>query len=555
MKPEFDVVIVGSGAGGSACAWALAEAGIKVLVLEAGPEYNPEHDYRLSRPDWELQRFPGKPRSQGRYAFAPLQPIDPGMGHLMSWNHLRGRMNTGPRRLPYAYHHVRGIGGSTLHFTGEAHRLNPLSMRMKSRFGVAADWPFDYRELEPYYARAEQIVGVAGPDKEPTRPRNTPYSLPAHAQSYASRILGKGMSKLSINWTPNSLAVLSKAYDDRPPCNYCGNCNRGCPIRDKGSADVTFMRRARVTGRCHVLTECQVIRLNAGKSDRIASLEYADKENKRHAIDLGNKILVLACGAVETPRLLLASDNSHAPQGIANESGQVGKNFMETIAWTSAGIHPKAIGSHRGHPCDSISWDYNAPDAIPDVIGGCRFTPGTAEADLIGPVNYAERVVPGWGRQHKQRMKALFGKVLAISSIGESVPNPETFVALDPRRKDTLGMPLARIHSHLDGMALKRLTFMAKTARRILDAAGVEKIIEEYGSYDFFSSTHVFGTCRLGRDAEESVVNPNGRSHRWKNLYIADTSVFPSSGGGEAPSLTVEALALRTVEAMQKGGI
>jgi choline dehydrogenase-like flavoprotein len=126
------------------------------------------------------------------------------------------------------------------------------------------------------------------------------------------------------------------------------------------------------------------------------------------------------------------------------------------------------------------------------------------------------------------------------------LPNERSYIDLDPDQQDELGLPIARIHSHLDEMALRRLDFMAKTTREILSAAGVEKIFEEYGGYDFFSSTHVFGTCRMGTDPAQSVVDRYGRSHRWRNLFVVDTSVFPSSGGGEAPSLTVEALAIRT---------
>ena len=258
----------------------------------------------------------------------------------------------------------------------------------------------------------------------------------------------------------------------------------------------------------------------------------------------------IAGGAVETLRLLLASKNAYAPEGLSNESGQVGKNFMETISWVSSGIHPEPMGSHRGLPSDSICWDFNAPESTPGVIGGCRFSPGTAEADLVGPVNYAPRVIPGWGRKHKQDMRNRFGNVLSLGAIGESLPNPKSYVDLSST-KDRFNVPLARIHSYLDDMEVKRLASMADKVRTLLKATGIERIFEEYGSYDFFSSTHVFGTCRMGKKSEDSVVDPYGRSHRWTNLYIADASVFPSSGGGEAPSLTIEALAIRTAKVIK----
>jgi choline dehydrogenase-like flavoprotein len=226
---------------------------------------------------------------------------------------------------------------------------------------------------------------------------------------------------------------------------------------------------------------------------------------------------------------------------------------METVFWTSSGLHPAPLGSHRGVPSDSICWDFNAPDAIPGIIGGCRFTSGAAQAGLNGPVAYATRVVGGWGRDHKARMRATFGRVLTVVGIGESLPNASSYVDLDPERSDAAGLPLARIHSYLDEMEVDRLAFIAKTARDILRASGVEKIIEEYGSYDAFNSTHVFGTCRMGHDPEQSVVDPYGRSHRWRNLFVVDASVFPSSGGGEAPSLTIEALGIRAARHIREG--
>jgi choline dehydrogenase-like flavoprotein len=359
-----------------------------------------------------------------------------------------------------------------------------------------------------------------------------------------------GCQKLGLTLSPNSLGILSGAYDERPPCNYCANCIRGCPRADKGSVDVTFMAKAQATDHCTVKTHCQVVRLQAGPDDKVTSVVYNDESGQMQSVT--GRAIVVSCGAVHTPRLLLNSTGRYAPEGLANESGQLGKNFMETLFWVSSGLHPEALGSHRGVPADSICWDFNAPDAIPGVIGGCRFTAGAAQADLMGPIGYAMRVVKGWGREHKAGMRATFGRVLTIASIGESLPNSGSFIDLYTNKTDSAGMPLARIHSHLPEMEIRRLAFMADQARQILRASGAENIFEEYGSYDSFNSTHVFGTCRMGHDPERSVVDPFCRSHRWRNLFVVDASVFPSSGGGEAPSLTIEALGIRTARRVRE---
>ena len=543
---DFDIVIVGAGPGGGACAWALSSYGYRVLVLEAGPAYDPDTDYLLDKPEWEQSRFPDRAQYKGRYSYGTMQKLESRWDKLRSWNHIHGRFNKTDRRAVFGYHHMRGIGGSTLVFSGEAHRFHPDSMKMKSRFGVAADWPIDYRELEPYYCSAEQIIGVAGPDNDPVRFRSKPNPLPAHQHSYSNMRIIEGFRKLGMNMVHNSVAILSEPYDDRPECNYCANCNRGCPRQDKGSVDVTFMKKAVDSGFCTVRTDCQVTRLEAGPHDTISEVHYVD--SRGNAESVSGKVIIVACGAVESPRLLLLSENSHAPDGPGNEFGHVGRHFMETISWVASGLHPEPLGSFRGISSDSICWDFNAPDSIPGVIGGCRFAIAASEAELVGPINYAQRVVKGWGREHKEAMRRSFGKVLTVSSICESLPHDKSFIDLDPDEKDSLGQTVARIHSYLDDMALRRLEFAADTIREALPASGVEEIFEEYGNYDFFSSTHVFGTCRMGDDHRESVVDRFCRSHRWKNLFIVDASVFPSTGGGESPSLTIEALAIRTSE-------
>ena len=540
---SFDVVIIGSGAGGGASAWALSQKGMKVLVLEAGPVYKPS-EYGLDRPDWEQHDFPERGKHKARYTFGTLQELNPARKGLLSWNHISGRSNPTNRRMAESYHHKRGVGGSTLIFSAEAQRLNPGSMKMASRFGVGADWPLSYAELEPFYCLAERTVGVAGPEGDTVRFRSEPYPLPPHDLSYAGTRVREGCRKLGLNWVENSVAILSRPYDGRPQCNYCANCYRGCMLTDKGSTDVTFIRKALSSGFCQVRSDCQVTRLEAGPDDRVDAVHYVDGSGGGHSV--GAKVVIVSCGAIETPRLLLASKGRYAPEGIGNESGKVGKNFIETLAWSSSGIHPEPIGSYRGIAVGGVCWDYNAPDAIPNVIGGCRFCSGTPEADLLGPISYARRVAGGWGRKHKEEMRRVFGRALSVIAIGESLPNPNSYIDLDPYEQDGLGMPVARINSYLDELAVSRLEFMAAKSREILLASGAVRIVEEFSTYDFFSSTHVFGTCRMGMNPDDSVLDAYGRSHRWRNLFIADASVFPSSGGGESPSLTIEALAIRT---------
>lgn len=173
MSAEHDFLVIGSGAGGGAAAWRLATLGHRVTVIEAGPVFDPALDYRLADADWE-QPFPKKPGSTGPYDVAPLQQLTQETADIRSWNAQNGPYVTGDRRQSFGYHHVRGVGGSSLHFTGEAHRMHLRSLRMASDFGVAADWPMDYAALEPYWSLAEATVGVTGPDEDRRCPALVP---------------------------------------------------------------------------------------------------------------------------------------------------------------------------------------------------------------------------------------------------------------------------------------------------------------------------------------------------------------------------------------------
>ncbi|MGZ5238505.1 MAG: GMC oxidoreductase [Caldimonas sp.] len=538
----YDAVVVGAGAGGSAAAWRMTQRGWRVLLLDAGPAFDPDRDYGLDRSDWEKLRFRHKPGSEGETSFAPMQSLDPALADLRSWSLAQGPTNRDGRRAVSGpgYHHVRGIGGSTLHFVGEAHRMNPASMRMKSRFGVAADWPLSYAELEPFYLEAERILGVAGPGAAGDRWRSAPYPLAPHPLSRASRRLARGAAALKIDWEANPRSALSAPYDGRPSCNYCGGCTHGCPRRDKGSADVTFIAKAKASGRCEVRAGHTLLRIVAGGAGRVEAIEVADPSRRVQRI--ATPRLVLACGAVETPRVLLLQ------RGLAGP--QVGRNFLESVAWTSTADAGEALLSFGGLPADAISWSRNRPDATPGVVGGFRLSAAIHEADMIGAIAHAQRAVPGFGRAHKERMRRAVGSLIAVGAVGESLPHEGSRIDLDPKEKDAFGRPLARIHSYVDAMTVKRLRAMAAAARALLKASGATTLVEEFGTYDHFSSAHVFGSCRMGSDPRTSVVDAALRVHGRDNLWICDASVFPSSGGGEAPSLTIQALALRAVDRM-----
>ena len=311
---------------------------------------------------------------------------------------------------------------------------------------------------------AEQLIGVAGPAAQGARWRSQGFPLPPHPLSYAALTLGLGAAALGLGWQANSRAALSLPWHDRLPCNYCGGCNKGCPRGDKGSADVTFVAAALATGRCTVRPDSPVIRIERGPGDRVTAVLVGRSDGSIERIEGRN--IVLACGAVETPRLLLASD------GLGNESGEVGRNFMDTLEVVVGALHPEPQHGRRGLPSDAICWDFNAPDAISDVVGGCRFYNASGESELKGLAGFAMRAIPGWGRAHAQSVRRRWGHSLYVGAIGERLPNRDSCVDLDPATRDRFGMPVARIASFLDTLDIARLRFMATKSHELLAASG-----------------------------------------------------------------------------------
>lgn len=546
QKKKYDCVVIGSGPGGAPFAWKLAKSGLNVVMLEAGTRYDPYKDFPLDKDDWEIVGFPIRDRMQDSYG--KRQPLDKKYDNLRSWNKASGALNLSKFRQYYQYSHVVGVGGSTLHFQGESQRLNPSAFRMKTLFGVGEDWPIDYNDLEPYYSEVEKIIGVAGPNEVPYRPRKHPYPLPPHKLSFASQLVEKSCKKLGFELTPNSVAILSRPYRDTPPCNYCNGCSWGCPRKDKGSVDVTFIPLIEKTGNCEILTSAFASRIeveNKGGVKKAKGVFYFDKEGNEHFIEAD--YIAVACGAVETPRLLLNSE--------VNQNGEVGRNFMETLFYVAVGLHPDRLDSYRGIPIDSVIWDWNEPDPRRGFPGGVRLFPTAGSA--VGPVDYATRYMSGWGDEFVNEMQKWFGHAIAIGGIGEFFPNNNTFVKVNEKVKDNHGLPVAEIQSFLEERELKTLEFISKTSKEILQDSGAGEIVEEFSTYDIFSASHVFGTAKMGNDPEKSVVGPDLRSHEVQNLLITDASVFPTSGGGEAPSLTIESMSLRAgdllTEKLKKG--
>lgn len=539
-----DVCIVGSGAAGSVMAYALGRAGFSVVVLEAGPRFDPAH-YPMHEQDWELRpgvfEPPEQDRSKHLYTATPGEELDPRYRHLSSWSERDGALIGSGHRLSARIHRVKGVGGTTLHYQGEAHRFSPHGFRSRNRLGYAEDWPLDYASLEPYYDEMERMLGVAGDHRNPFKAPRGPFPNPAHALSCASLRAKRGFDQMGLHLHPNALAILSRPYDGRLACVYCNGCSLGCMTRAKSSADVVLLPKATATGHVVLRSESAVHRVTLDAKGRADGVLYFDVDKVEHRQRA--KVVVVSASALESPRLLLNSSSKDFPQGLANRSGVVGRYFMETLYHTTTALFHEPIQSYKGLQIDSRAWDWNQSRGEHTFAGGVVL--GVSASGLLGPVAYAQAVASGWGLPHKEFMRTYFGHAVTIFANGEQLPHPDNRIEIALDVKDYYGVPVARVQTRLQPNDLEMLAFMRTQCRAVAEAAGALRIIGDESAYDISSITHMGGTCRMGTDPSSSVVNSYCQTHDVPNLFVVDSSCFVTQGGGDSPSLTIQALALR----------
>jgi choline dehydrogenase-like flavoprotein len=515
-----DVVVIGSGAGGAVVAKELAEAGQSVIVLEAGRRYEPLTDYLSDRADFELQ------------AKDVFRPDDP---RRDVYTTLGGR--------DFAYSRVKGVGGSTLHYVGMSPRLHESDFATRSRDGVGDDWPISYADLEPYYTRVEEELGVSGPDGanpfEP--PRSRPYPTPAHPFNLASQTIKRGADRLGLHLVREPLALPSIDHQGRPACVGAGTCHLGCLISAKSSMDLTYVRKAEATGRVDVRTESMAREIEVDARGRASAVVFIDRDGREQRVS--GRAIVVAGNAVETPRLLLMSTSRRFPDGLANSSGLVGHNFMEHLAVFAFGLFEHRVDPWRGTPSGGIIQDQYETDRRNGFARGWTIL---VTANSHWPYTVASRI-PGWGQEHKDRVERYFGRYACLATVGEQLPDPRNRVILDPVEKDIYGLPAPCLISEPRDNDRAMIGSMSTGLRELLEASGASEV---WGN-DYYPgmSSHYMGTCRMGNDASRSVVDAWGRTHDVPNLFIADSSVFVTSGAAN-PALTVSALALRTSEAI-----
>ncbi len=528
-RDSSDVGVIGSGAGGGVIAKELGEAGLQVTVLEAGKRYDPYTDYPTNVIDWEVRAS----------------------NVLWRTHACRDRYTSGGA-TPFSLSRVKGVGGSTLAYHAMSPRLHESDFWVRSEDGVADDWPISYADLEPFYSSVEYELGVSGPEGLNANPfdppRSQPYPTPPHEFNLASRAVKRGADKLGLHLVREPLAIPTKDWNGRPRCINAGTCGLGCKISAKSSIDVTYIPKAEKTRKVHIRTECLAREVTVGPDGRADSVIYFDPAGNEN--EIFGRVIVVAGNAVETPRLLLLSRSRVFPDGLANSSGLVGKYFTEHLSVFAYGVFPERLDPWRGVPTGGIMQDFYATNARNGFARGWTIS---VENDNQWPLAVA-RCIPGWGADHKARVKELFGHIVGLASDGEQLPDERNQVMLDPVVKDNYGLPVPLLINNHYPNDLAMISAISSTHEAILEAAGAKEI-SVHGIIPG-NSAHYLGTCRMGLDPRTSVVDPWCRTHDVPNLYIGDGSVFVTVGAAN-PALTISALATRTaagiVSAFKRG--
>lgn len=522
-KDIVDVVVIGCGAGGAVLAKELGEAGLSVTVLDAGRRYDPARDYVTDQPD-----FPLRALKAFQYADDPRQ-----------------NLYTAEGPEGFFYNRVKGVGGSTLHYWGHVPRFHESDFQVRTLDGVADNWPITYADLEPYYTRVEYELGVSGASGQDANPfdppRSKPYPNPPHEFNCAARALRRGADKLGLHWRAIPIAIPTRPWGGRPSCIRAGACGLGCRIKAKSSTDVTYVPKAEATGRVEVRPQCQAREIvvgDDGKAQKVVYFDAAGHEQEIHA-----RAVCLAGNAIETPRLLLMSKSRRFPSGLANSSGLVGARLMEHPSIDIAARFDERLDAWEG-PVASFSQDYYETNKRNSFVRGWQMI---IESAHQWPQSLALESHRGWGSSHKAQMKKLVGHTVAMSALGEQLPDVRNRVVLDPEAKDHRGLPVPRIVYQLVENDREMLKAMPRVITDLFQAAGAVEIFDPL--YKPGYSSHYVGTCRMGNDPQTSVVNAWCRSHDVSNLFLGDGSVFVTSASAN-PSLTIQALATRTAAGM-----
>ena len=551
----YDVVIVGSGASGGAVAYTLCKAGYKVAVLEKG---------RLINRD----EF-----SKDELAYARRDIVTPNLFdeyHTIE-EKIDGKWIATPTYdSGWSFWNGNIVGGSSNFMSGMLHRMHPDDFRLKSKYGEikganVVDWPISYSDMEPYYTLAEELVGISGKyEKHPYEPERSTadFPQPPTKENAVVKLLDKSCRNLNITPLVTPRAVLSQDKKDRSACYYSNFCGSyGCSSGAKGSSREALLKPALATGNLTLMSNTYVKSLHTNKKDEVDHVLVVDTiTGKEKHIEA--KMFVVAAQAHESARLLLNSANKDHPDGLANSSGELGKNLIFSAGGSGQGVLEKeSLKEITFEALMQTGLFVNR--SVLDWYFIDHWWDGTFKGGSVEFMFEHQNIISRARKNNEEDGKLVWGKVLGDRIVkrfteGKSIrfevfndwlPNDDCFVSLDETHKDKYGMPVGKLRLEAHPQDLKVGKYIAKKC---------EKILEEMGAKDIYSSVSsappqnlVAGGCRFGNDPKTSVLNKHCQAHDVPNLFVADASFMPT--GGSVPyTWTIYANAFRVADHIVK---
>lgn len=549
MTPDdpHDAVVVGSGAGGAMAAWVLTKAGASVLMLEAGRDYSPDETPMLNLAMDAPLRGVGTPDKPFGYYDAT---VDGG------WD-MPGEPYTKSEGSDFMWWRSRMMGGRTNHWARNSFRMGPYDFKPQSRDGLGVDWPFDYEDVAPWYDRTEKLVGVYGSN---TGLENHPSSGPGVLHTPPKfrvweTFLKAGGDALNIPVVPARRAILTRQIDERSPCYWASPCGRGCNIGAAFQTTTSLIPWAKATGKLTIAANAMVYEVLLDASGKATGVRYIDKVSGQHREAKG-RVVVLAASTGETARILLNTKPNGRSEGLANSSGQVGRNLMDTVGSSVSGYFPQLEGRPRYNEDGAMGlhayipfWDYKAvaegkadtPRGYHVEIGGSFGDPGMGVGSSLD----------GYGASLRSDVKRRYGARIGFTQRGEMIPNAQSYCEIDTDVKDKFGIPVLKFSFAWSEHELKQVTHFQNAMKALIDKLGGTLVSQPAEPAKAISKggeiIHEVGTCRMGADAKTSVVNQFGKTWDVDNLYLTDGSVFASKAH-KNPTITILMLAMRSAD-------
>ncbi|GAB3059280.1 GMC family oxidoreductase [Intrasporangium mesophilum] len=515
-----DVVVIGAGPSGSVVTHTLAQRGFNVVCLEQGDWVNPS-DYPANNPQWELQiqhQWAHDPNVRKLPSDYPVGVEESDMWPVM----------------------FNAVGGSSIYYGAEWPRLLPSDFRVRSLDGIADDWPITYEEMAPYYDEVDRFIGVAGLEGDTAYPAGLTYPLPPHPLGKAGRKAAAAANALGWHWWPGTNAIASQKFKELSQCARWGTCEWGCPESAKASFDVAYWPHALRSG-ATLITGARVRHVETGQDGRATGVVWIDRDGRDH-LQRANAVVLCANG-IGTARTLLLSKSSQHPDGLGNSSGLVGKNLMLHPNCSVTGFYNEDLASWNG-PAGQLIHSLEFYDTRPehDFVRGVKLhalpTPGPLNAvEAHRELGY-DAV---WGPRFLEVAKSHAGGILWAANT-EDLPDEANHIGLHPTLTDDSGIPAPSVHYRISDNTRRLLRFAVDRMQDLHDAAGADHTIPVELWID--QPGHLLGTARMGADPATSVVNSFGQAHDVDNLFIADGSIFVTSGSAN-PTCTIAALALR----------